>query len=327
MECKNCGNKLDGDEKFCGKCGAKISNEISEEISENMTNNGKRVIKIKMIYLFIGIIAIILLPIFIIFMKNSNIMNKKVLSTKELTNILKQSENGIYLKEDSVKIGTASKINYKNYNYLITYSSVLANNGVTLKAGAVLLYDTKTKDSKILTFQADLTSVIYYLNTEKATGKLKSVTDTIADYIEKYGEEAICNTTKTSEKYIELGKAIGKIVGVKLCRNIVRNYMVDLNPNLSSTIFLYNKDEITVKYAGMNTTVKQYNWSGIIDETSARLIAANNYSSYRNIVALYGEPYSNVTKFVVYQFVDGDAKEVKKYDNVQKAKDDLKVEE
>jgi len=82
-----------------------------------------------------------------------------------------------------------------------------------------------------------------------------------------------------------------------------------------------------MKYIGMNVTVQEYNWKGILDETGARLMAANNYSAYRNMVAIYGKPYSNVTKFIVYEFSNDASKEVNRYDSLQKAKEALKVEE
>ena len=55
MNCKNCGNKLDGDEKYCGKCGAKVCAEILEE---------KKTINIKFNTLISIIVIIMILSLF-----------------------------------------------------------------------------------------------------------------------------------------------------------------------------------------------------------------------------------------------------------------------
>ena len=39
MFCINCGNKLNGNELFCTKCGAKISEQVKTEVSQNITSN------------------------------------------------------------------------------------------------------------------------------------------------------------------------------------------------------------------------------------------------------------------------------------------------
>lgn len=57
MECKKCGNEIQENEKFCGKCGAKVQSEP---------------IKIKFNWLVIGIVAIILIMGLIIFFIQSN---------------------------------------------------------------------------------------------------------------------------------------------------------------------------------------------------------------------------------------------------------------
>lgn len=65
MFCRNCGNEIKENEKFCGKCGAKIDNNLANEntianADEDKTNV-KKPIKIKFTYVVIGIIVILFL--------------------------------------------------------------------------------------------------------------------------------------------------------------------------------------------------------------------------------------------------------------------------
>lgn len=294
----------------------------NKEDADSHTENNK-VIKISFTNFVIGIISIVILGVMILAL----VFNSGKMSNKELTDIIKQTEYGYYLQQNSVKLGTTSNINYNNYNKLITYSNIIQNNSVQVKAGGILLYNTKTKSSKVINVSTDLTSIIYYLNSNGMNSMLNTATNIIRDYIEQYGTEVLFDNKESSTKYKEMVNKVGEKVGVNLCRNIIKENMIELSPNLSNTVFLYSPNEISLKYMGMNVTVQEYNWAHIIDETGARLMATNNYRAYRNLVAIYGEPYTNVTKFVVYEYINGNAKEVKKYDSLQKAKKDLNVQE
>lgn len=66
MVCKKCGNEIQIDEKFCGKCGTKVDLKVKKK-----TN-------IKPIYSIIGVIVTIIIIISIIFIHNSqSIINEK----------------------------------------------------------------------------------------------------------------------------------------------------------------------------------------------------------------------------------------------------------
>ena len=72
MYCSNCGNKIEEDEKFCGKCGQPVSNNIE------VNNTTKPHIKIKFNHLIILIIIafIVMLGIFFtIKLNNGNFKN------------------------------------------------------------------------------------------------------------------------------------------------------------------------------------------------------------------------------------------------------------
>lgn len=73
MNCKNCGNELEENEKYCGKCGTKVENNISNvETKSNENTDNKEPIKIKFTYFIIGIVILFLIPVCMVFIKNSN---------------------------------------------------------------------------------------------------------------------------------------------------------------------------------------------------------------------------------------------------------------
>ena len=81
MKCNNCGNKLNGNEKFCGKCGTKINNEILEE---------KKTISIKFNTLIIIISIVLLLFVVVVFAIRKENTNDNL---QENSNQASSSEN------------------------------------------------------------------------------------------------------------------------------------------------------------------------------------------------------------------------------------------
>ena len=74
MYCSNCGNKIEEDEKFCGKCGQSVS---CNDIDENSINNQVH-IKIKFNHLIILIIIVFVAMLGIFFtikLNNSSLKN------------------------------------------------------------------------------------------------------------------------------------------------------------------------------------------------------------------------------------------------------------
>ena len=184
-----------------------------------------------------------------------------------------------------------------------------------------MLYNSKSKTNSILSTDTTLTAIIYYLNTNAMQKQLKNVADIISKYIVNYDEDIL--NRSDIEAYMELGKEIGQTVGVKLCRNITQSAMNDFVMNGGK--FLYKQNEITPRYVGMYVSEQEYQWA--LPETTMNMIRINNPTSYYNLVAMYGEPYKNVTKFCVYNFLDENTPEIGKYDDISNAKEKLNVEE
>ncbi len=87
MYCKNCRNEIGENEKYCGKCGAKVDNNLSnvninDRVDETKSNN-KKTIKIKFTYVVIGISVLFLIPTCIVFIKNS----KSVINSPKETQV------------------------------------------------------------------------------------------------------------------------------------------------------------------------------------------------------------------------------------------------
>lgn len=131
MYCKNCGNEIKEDEKYCGKCGTKVDDNVlnsstDTDIDTNKINN-KEPIKIKFSYFIIGIIILFLLPTFIIFIKNSSSSIQPVgEATRDYqsTNVSKTQE---LIKDDKsdfpIYIGKAYVGERNDLTYYITFLS------------------------------------------------------------------------------------------------------------------------------------------------------------------------------------------------------------
>lgn len=331
MECKKCGNEIFEGEKFCGKCGTKV-----ELDGENV--NAKRSIQIKLIYLMI-IFLIIMVVAFGVIAKNNNgnfeLENlnifKKHMSNEELIEILKNSDNGIYLQKDTVDFGTSSDLDYKNYNKLISYSCKYVNGAVTLNSGGLLILNDKQDKFKLVKLRVDYNSIIYYLNTENEKDKLGKITSLMSEYISSYGIDNFVISENNVEKYMTLGKKIGEVVGVDLCRDIIREATIKATQYteaaslVQSSKFFYKRNEISPRYIGCYTTEQVYNWS--IPETAARFLYSSDRKSYNNMVAVYGQPYKYVKKFVVYDFIKEGTPKVGNYENENAVENKLGVEQ
>lgn len=335
MKCKKCGNEILDGEKFCGKCGTKVELNIERE-----TNNikEKKNIKIKPIYLIIVIVIIVAVSLSAIMKNNkdsssiSNIFSfNNQISNEKLTKMLKNSNNGIYLQENSVKVGSSIDFNYNNYNKLVSYSCIYMNGTVTLNSGGLLMLNEDTEDFKILQLSTDFMSIIYYLNTEEENDKLNSITILMGEYINANGIDKFSINDNNIEEYMTLGKDIGEIVGVELCRDIIRDALIKINSSestqsvMASTKFFYKRNEISPRYLGYYTTKQVYNWP--IDETAARLLYSSNRQTYNNMVAIYGQPYKTVETFTVYDFTKEDTPVVGSYDNEKAAENKLGIEQ
>ena len=302
--CKKCGALIEENgAKYCGKCGNRIKG-----------------IKIRNTIIIICSILVVILFIYSII----TVVNPKV-STEEMVYMLKNSENGTYLQEDTVKIGKEIDFEYNEYNKLVSYSSTYINGNTTLETGGLMFINDD--NYKIITLDLTYTSILHYLIKENQTNKLEQIMDLLGNYVKENNIEQINIHNIDLEKYMELNKEVGKVVGVKLGREIWKtNNINKAYQNLVNSTYLYGKDEITPRYAGTYITEQEYVWT-VIDEYTAKILYTTNIRTYNQLVAMYGPPYENVERFVVYDFTKEGAPKKGTYKNIEEAKPELNVEE
>lgn len=325
-KCKKCGNEIQEGENFCGKCGNKVK-----------WHNTK---KARLLLIMIISILIILIGVFIAYTSFNdsgntvikNIFSKKVITEDELIQMIKGTQYGIYYEDNSVKIGPIIDYDYEGYNKLISYSCIFknSNNGVTLDAGALMLYNTENKSYKNIELDGDFTAIIYYLNTSNMDENLESVVILLGQYFEENGIENF-GINNNMDKYLNLGKEVGKIVGVKLCRNISNNYITNMTNIPAETKFLYKEGEIYPRYVGTTTTEQKYMWDFTLPEAAYEAMTKEIDSSDRNYLSImtqkYGPAYKMVTEFSVYGFTNEDVTLQGNYNSLEEAKEKLGVEE
>ena len=307
--CSKCGNELKEDMKFCNKCGNKIHIKTLNFINK----------KFIIVGLIISVLIIFLVLKFTIF--------GSVISNNKLTEILKFSDNGTYLQENTVSCGPSINIEYNNYDKLLSYSAIYKNGSVTLNAGGLMLYNSKTQENKIIRLDSTTTAIIYYLNTNNGNSKLKNFLEITGEYIKENNIEEINITSNGVRKYMNYGKEIGKSIGVKLCREISTKTLKGMATELqNNSSFFYEKDEIFPRYVGSTTTNQVYCWK-MMDETTANYVYLYNKTFYNQLVYQYGQPYKTVTQFSVYDFTKDDTPLVKSFESKEKAILELEVEE
>lgn len=281
-------------------------------------------IKIKFNHLVVIIVIITIVVLLVIGTLAGSIFNFNKISNKQMIEIIENSDMGSYVQSNTVKVGSMIDINYKSFDKLITYSCILKNNDTNLNAGGVALYNKSNKNSKVISLKSDLMSLIYYLNTEEKSDKLEKTSNIIADYISKYGDD-ILNNVDSIEEYMNMGKEIGKVVGTNLCRNAIKDGTNTLG-TLNQLSFLFKQSEIFPRYIGTYVTETEYQWGFLFSETSMRILMNSNPTSYRNLIAIYGEPYKTVKNFYVYDFTKENTPQVGKYSDISEARKNLGVE-
>lgn len=301
--CKKCGTDIEEGAIFCGKCGTRI---------KGVRLRNTIIISCSILVIILFIYAII------------TFVNPKV-SKEEMTEMLKGAEIGTYLQEDTVKIGKEMDFEYKEYNKLVSYSCTYINGKTTLEAGGLMLVNKN--NFKIIKLDLIYTSILHYLIKENQTSKLEQVMIILGNYIKDNNIEQINMDNIDLEKYMEVNRDVGKVVGVQLGREIFEtNNLIKTYKNLLNSTYLYGKDEISPRYAGSQITEKEYVWT-VIDEYTARILYATNIRTYNQLVAMYGAPYANVQKFVVYDFTKEGAPKKGTYKDIEDAKKELNVEE
>ena len=309
--CNKCGNELLEDEKFCGKCG-------------NDVNAKKKYIKIKFNHLLTALVTVAIIIITVIVLWGDTLLFKYKISEEKLSEMLRDSDNGIYLQEETLQVGEYIDIDYKEYNKLVSYSCIYNNSNISVEAGGLILINDKNDTFYRITLDNNLTSIIYYLNTNNQKDKLQSVIELIGRYIENNGIENLVIGNET-EKYMRLGRDIGEIIGLRNGRDITREALMKLTNNTNPGILLYKENEVFARYVGYNTVKQVYNWD--IDETTAKYLYTYNRKTYNNLVSIYGQPYKTVNQFSVYDFANDENSLVGNYNSLDEAKEKLEVEE
>ena len=297
----------------------------------------------------IGLITIIMIIIVIIvgviiFNLNNNSNNdnnaqqyitENTITTEELKNYLKQLEMGNYIQDDSVKLGPIIDFNYNNYNKLVSYSCIYHNNNVTMNEGGLILVNEENKEYKNIAQPIETSAIIYDLNTKNQSDHLKEIMSLLSTYfiengIDNFGSVRT-NSSDTLDKYAELGKDIGTIVGIKEGRTIVENkYMSNIkykNEDTGDSSLLYERMNIFPMYLGATTTEMEYAWDSIgLPEDALGLLTSEEKTT---MAIVNGPAYRNVTKYTIAEFntATNNPKIVGKYSSKEDAKSALKLEE
>lgn len=300
----------------------------------------------------IGLITIIMIIIVIIvgviiFNLNNNSNNdnnaqqsitENTITTEELKNYLKQLEMGNYIQDDSVKLGPIIDFNYNNYNNynkLVSYSCIYHNNNVTMNEGGLILANEENKEYKNISQPIETSAIIYDLNTQNQSDKLKEIMSLLSTYfiengIDNFGSVR-ASSSDTLDKYAELGKDIGTIVGIKEGRTIVENkYMSNIkykNEDTGDSSLLYERMNIFPMYLGATTTEMEYAWDSIgLPEDALGLLTSEEKTT---MAMVNGPAYRNVKKYTIAEFntATNNPKIVGKYSSKEDAKSALKLEE
>lgn len=297
----------------------------------------------------IGLITIIMIIIVIIvgviiFNLNNNSNNdnnaqqsitENTITTEELKNYLKQLEMGNYIQDDSVKLGPIIDFNYNNYNKLVSYSCIYHNNNVTMNEGGLILVNEENKEYKNIAQPIETSAIIYDLNTKNQSDQLKEIMSLLSAYfiengIDNFGSVR-ASSSDTLDKYAELGKDIGTIVGIKEGRTIVENkYMSNIkykNEDTGDSSLLYERMNIFPMYLGATTTEMEYAWDSIgLPEDALGLLTSEEKTT---MAMVNGPAYRNVKKYTIAEFntATNNPKIVGKYSGKEDAKSALKLEE
>ena len=300
----------------------------------------------------IGLITIIMIIIVIIvgviiFNLNNNSNNdnnaqqsitENTITTEELKNYLKQLEMGNYIQDDSVKLGPIIDFNYNNYNNynkLVSYSCIYHNNNVTMNEGGLILVNEENKEYKNIAQPIETSAIIYDLNTKNQSDQLKEIMSLLSAYfiengIDNFGSVR-ASSSDTLDKYAELGKDIGTIVGIKEGRTIVENkYMSNIkykNEDMGDSSLLYERMNIFPMYLGATTTEMEYAWDSIgLPEDALGLLTSEEKTT---MAMVNGPAYRNVKKYTIAEFntATNNPKIVGKYSSKEDAKSALKLEE
>lgn len=269
----------------------------------------------------IAIIAIIAVVVCIIII---TINNSKILTAENVIKVLEQDGRTEYLQKDSIKIGASIDYTYDKYNQIVCYSCIYKGD-ITLKHGSLMLVNNDTKEYKNIVTDTYISALIFSQISSNNTNAQKETMKLIGNYFSENGVDNFNYGNKDNlDRYMELGKEIGKVIGIKECRTIIDKALHDNDSQLEKFTFFYNKESIFPCYVATETTDKEFVWSKYgITESVIKLL---DRSAYNSMVYTYGEPYQYVTKFTIIDWNDG-RKVIGKYKDKEKAKEKLDIEE
>lgn len=222
MFCKNCGNELKDDEKFCGKCGQRIS----DKIVKNDVANKKEPIKIKFTHLMI-VIGIVVIVAGVAISMNISSDN----------GLMKKAQNA----NDNYK-GTNSIISKKTL-YDIENIKPIEGNSTSLIEGigiAALLEDCS--EEKQLTIQNSAIEMTAYIINENLIGVY--IHYSVPEYVNK-GYEMYGVQPKLTGYYIQTQCGVVKVNDIDVFLKNNRGTMRTLMDNGTVEVVkgdMYNKE-------------------------------------------------------------------------------------
>lgn len=177
MFCKNCGTEINANEKFCSKCGAKVSQEFSEgsEISSNeiikKIDCGKSGITKMITMIFLGIILAVDA---IIYMDSGDstieLMGKIflvlaiIVAAAGPVSYMNYQKRFCLIKKDGISGVTCGTTDFTNIPFEFRYSQVISVQKKKLMSQVVV----QTADKKIAIFLPgkEINSVYEYIKSE-----------------------------------------------------------------------------------------------------------------------------------------------------------------
>lgn len=281
-----------------------------------MEKEKKKLLKKTILIPIILVIILIIGILVVVKLANTSLTNKDVLQ------VLEQDGRTEYLQKDTIKIGATIDCSYNQYNKIACYSCLYMGD-ITLTNGGLILFNKDTKEYKNIVTDIYMSSLISYLISENNVSNQREMLKLINNYFNENGIDNFSYGNKDKfDSYVELGKSIGKAIGIKQCREVIDKGIHDINNELDNFTFFYKKEEIFPHYIGSETTDKKFMWHGI----SESIINLLDKSAYNAMVSLHGQPYKYVTKYTILDW-NNEQKVIGKYDSKEEAKEKFDLED
>ena len=273
MYCKNCGNKLKEDEKFCGKCGKKVK--------QNQINNENKIIKIKLSTILLIILVVFLLFIgLIIFLINiGEFVDAEV--AKEATEKAKQIE------EEAIEKAKAEQT-IENTNSTIQNNSNNSSMETTNGKDILSVIDQDKKEFKINA--KELAETIIEVNDDRDELERSIMKTPLTYEIQKQTEES---TGKDVNCYILSYKNLGTVPFMLIANADTNNvYRISVShPFLNDYGKEFNTSAIEKNYTLLYTALTKLNqkelWTTIGDIYKEISNSPNGLPSDWNLKGVY----------------------------------------